>query len=184
MLFGSISSIASVVDSAIVLDSAQRAQLKAYNDSATVWLNKQVKPGLNMDSSKITYDEEVKRIISDPVYRDSVYRQPYTWLDVRNTLQRNNIRLAFWQLINLYPTNKEKVLKIALAYDQAIKGEKLVNAAFYTYAMLDPRITKIEEGKPNIYRPDIMEELFHFANEISAYVVQVRKAKQDSTTKK
>jgi hypothetical protein len=41
--------------------------------------------------------------------------------------------------------------------------------------MLDPRITKIVDGKPDIYRPDIMEELFHNANEITAYVLSKRR---------
>jgi hypothetical protein len=77
-------------------------------------------------------------------------------------------------MINLYPKYKPQVLKYITAYDKAIEAEKLVNSAFYTYAMLDPRITKIESGKPRIYRPDIMEELLHNANEISAYVVTQR----------
>jgi hypothetical protein len=157
------------------LDSAQAKELINANEQAKKWIERQTTPGLRLDSNQMVFDEEVKRIVNDSVYRDSVYRQPYTFKDVAGSLSKGNLRLAFYQMINLYPTDKERVIKYTTAYDQAVEADKIVKSAYYTYALLDPRITKIEQGRPNIFRPDIMEELFQYANEISANILERRK---------
>jgi len=169
--------VASGQDS-VKLTPQQAKTLAEYDKAAKVWLETLKKPGIKMDSTGIYYDEEAKKIMSDQKYRDSIYRQPYTMRDVALTLTAGDLRLAFYQMINLYPTNQAKILQYITAYDQAIEADKIVNSAFYTYALLDPRITKIVDGKPDIYRPDIMEELFHYANEISAYVLTERAKKK------
>jgi hypothetical protein len=149
--------------------------MKGLDERGSEWLEKQTTPGLRMDSTKLFMDDEVKRIVRDSAYRDSIFRQPYTFVDVARNLAAGNFRLAFYNLIDLYPKNKATVLRYVMAYDAAVPAEKFVAAAYYTYAMLDPRITKIVDGKPDIYRPDIMEELFHNANEITAYVLSKRR---------
>jgi|TARA_B110000914_G_C15393394_1_gene413607 hypothetical protein len=55
-----------------------------------------------------------------------------------------------------------------------IPSDELVTAAFYTYAFFDPKITKIENGKPNIYRPDLFEEYLRRAKEIAGYIAYFR----------
>lgn len=124
------------------------------------------------------FSKEVKRLIVDKTYRDSVYRQPYTFADVAITLKTANLRYAFWQMLNLYPTNKQQVLRYIVAYDKLFAADKLLASSFYTYAMLDPRITRIEKGKPVIERPDIMDELFHNMNEIINYIRDYREAQK------
>jgi hypothetical protein len=158
----------------IKMDSSKLETLRRAEIEGRAYIQQQTTPGVRMDSSKVMFDDEAKRVISDSLYRDSVYRQPYTWERVVDALKSGNLRLGVYQMINMYPDNKEKVVEYIGAYDKAVPVEKLVNAAFYTYALLDPRITRIENGKPLIYRPDLMEELFRYANEISAQIVASR----------
>jgi hypothetical protein len=123
-------------------------------------------PGMLSDSTAIRMSTEVRRIVGDAVYRDSVYRQPYTFKDVGISLSKTNLQLAFWQMLNLYEQDGDRVLKYMLAYDRLIAADKLVTSAFYTYALLDPRITRLEGGKPVVEHPDVMDEIFHTMNEI------------------
>lgn len=133
-----------------------------------------MEPGIRKDSLTMYFSKEVKRIVEDPKYRDSIYRQPYTFLNVANSLKTLNLRFAFWQLLNLYPKNKQQALRYIVAYDAAVATDKLLSSAFYTYALLDPRITRLEQGKPVIERPDVMDEIFHNMNEIIDFIRQYR----------
>jgi hypothetical protein len=179
VLFGCLLTEASAQQT-IKMDSAKLETLRKAEIEGRAYIEQQSTPGVRMDSSTVYFDDEARHILSDTTYRDSVYRQPYTWLRVVDALKSGNVRLGVYQMINLYPSDKAMVVELVGAYDQVIPVEKLVNAAFYTYALLDPRITRIENGKPLIHRPDLMEELFRYANEISAYVVAAR-SKQPAT---
>jgi hypothetical protein len=167
----------------VKMDSAKVETMRRAEAESKAYIQQQTTAGVRMDSTAVYFDDEAKRILSDTVYRDSIYRQPYSWANVADALKSGNLRLGVYQMINLYPTNKEKVVTFVAAYDQAVPAEKLVNAAFYTYALLDPRITRIENNRPLIHRPDLMEELFRYANEISAYIVAARKAKPATAPK-
>lgn len=163
------------------MDSAKIETMRKAEAEGKAYLQQQTTAGVRMDSSTIYFDDEARRVLSDTAYSDSIYRQPYTWVSVVDALKSGNLRLGVYQMINLYPTDKQAVTQYIMAYDKALPAEKLVNAAFYTYALLDPRITRIENGKPLIYRPDLMEELFRYANEISAQIVAARPAKPAGT---
>lgn len=169
-------------DKRVTLDSAQYAALAKVDSLYRHWYAKNTKPGITYDSTSFTFDTEVQRIISDPVYRFTVYKDPYTWEDVKHSLKHSEMKLAFWQMLNLYPKYKKQVLKFILAYDKVIPTNDIVTGAYYTYAMLDPRITKITSGKPELKRPDILEDLFHDMNEIVTYIIAYRE--QEAKKKK
>jgi hypothetical protein len=59
--------------------------------------------------------------------------------------------------------------------------EVLVNT-FYTYSFMDPEISVIKDGKPEIVRPDILEAKLANVKEMVAYIVKYRK--QQETKKK
>lgn len=169
-------------DKRITLDSNQYAALAKVDSLYRDWYAKNTKPGIKYDSTSFTFDEEVKHLIGDPVYRFAVYKDPYSWEDVKFSLKKNEMRLAFWQMLNLYPKYKKQVLKYILAYDKLIPTNEIVTSAYYTYAMLDPRITRITSGKPELKRPDILEDLFHDMNEIVTYIIAYRE--QEAKKKK
>jgi len=149
-------------------------QIKSADTAVQKWLEEQMTPGISADSNAIVMSTEVRRLMADTAYRDSVYRQPYTFTDVGHSLAATNLRRAFWQMINLYPQNKQRVLRYIVAYDELIDSDRLVASSFYTYALLDPRITKIDGGKPAIIHPDVMDSLFRNMNEIIDYILQYR----------
>lgn len=160
----------------ITLDSTQYAALIRVDSLARQWYKKNTQPGIKYDTTSFTFDEEARRIISDPVYRHSIFKNPYTWKHVKFSLEKNNLKLAFWQMLNLYPKNKHQVMKFILAYDKLIPTDEVVTSAYYTYAILDPRITTITSGKPDLKRPDILEEIFHDMNEVVEKIISYREA--------
>lgn len=149
--------------------------LKHVDSAVTVWLEKEMTPGIRKDSTKMIFDEEVQRIIKEQWYRDSIFRVPYTMVSLRNALSKMELRYAAWQMINIYQYQPNEVLAILLNYETVLKTDKLLSAGFYTYALLDPRITRFVDGKPDIYRPDIMDELFGTMNAMIDKILATRK---------
>lgn len=174
ILFGLLLQQAAGQDDRFVVDSVRYQQLKSADTAVQRWLDEQMTPGIQTDSTSINISTEVRRIIGDTAYRDSVFHYPYSFVDVGNSLARTNLRLAFWQMINLYPHNQERVLRYIFAYDKLIATDKLFSSAFSTYALLDPRITRVESGKPIIEHPDVTDDIFHTMNEIVEKINQNR----------
>ena len=145
---------------------------------AEKWLLDLQTPGVKVDGDKMIFSDEALKLINDTEYRNAVYKNtPYTFIDVRNSLGQSEIQKAFWQLLDLYPENKEQVLKYIYAYDSTIPSDKVLTSAFYTYAFFDPKITTIENGKPSVNRPDVFEEYFRRTKEIVSYIQYFRKQK-------
>lgn len=139
------------------------------------WYGNLTVPGVKIEGESMIFSEEAKALIADPKYRKSIYKEAYTFIDVTQSLSESDFKLAFWQMINLYPDHKDDVVRFIFAYDSVFPTDEVTTAAFYTYAFFDPKITKLENGKPNIYRPDIFEELFRNTQEIVSYVAYFRK---------
>ena len=160
----------------ITLSAEQAKMLYENEKKIKEWLDELKKPGvtLNPSSDQMTFNKEALRLIDDPSYRNEVYKDVYTYDDVKVSLANGKYIKAIWQLITIYPENKEHVVKYIYAFDKVIPSDKLVVNAFYTYAFFDPKITTIENGKPNIYRPDIFEEYLRRTKEIVAYVAYFR----------
>ena len=85
-----------------------------------------------------------------------------------------DIKLAFWQIINIYPEKKDTLIKFVLAYDEILPVDEIILASFYTYAFFDPKITNLENGKPKVYRPDLFEDYFRRTKEIIYYLNFIR----------
>jgi hypothetical protein len=175
VLMGSTISYAQGDEKKITLTAAQAQQL--YDDEVVLkkWVQDLQTPGVIVEGENMVFSEEALKLINDETYRKSVYKDKYSLLDIKESIGKNEIQKAFWQMINLYPENKQTVLEFIYAYDSAIPSDKVVVASFYTYAFFDPEITKIENGKPNVYRPDIFEEYFRRTKEIVSYIAYFRK---------
>ncbi len=155
--------------------TAEQAQLLQKNEEAVKeWIEELQTPGVVTSVDQMTFSKEAMRLINEPAYRAEVYKDVYTYEHVKESLQKSEFQKAIWQLINMYPENKEHILQYIYAYDKVIPSDKLVVGAFYTYAFFDPKITTIENGKPNIYRPDIFEDYLRRTKEIVSYIAYFR----------
>ncbi len=113
--------------------------------------------GVVLENGKISMSEEASRLLSDSVYRKSVYPTQYTFDSIPSILNRKEYYLALWHLVNAYPNNKNLAYSIAVELTKiGVKGDYYVSA-FYTYALFDPETMVIENGKPVLVNPDKIE---------------------------
>lgn len=133
------------------------------------WLEETLKPGITMNGDTLSFSLEARRLMGDSLYRSKVYKKTYSFKDVQQSLVVMQLQKAFWQMIHLYPNHKNEVIQYTMMYKDVIDVNKVVLGAFYTYAFFDPEITKIENNKPVITRPDLFEEKFRIAKEIISY---------------
>lgn len=139
------------------------------------WVESLTEKGVSSDDKEIFFSEEGIKLLNDSLYRAKIYKDNYSLYDVGVSLSNMDIKLAFWQMINIYPQNKDTLIKYIYAYDKILPVDEIVLASFYTYAFFDPRITKINTGRPEVYRPDIFEEYFRRTKEIVYYLNYLRR---------
>ena len=140
------------------------------------WLNKLTSKGVTSKNEEIVFDEEAIKLLQDKSYREKVYRE-YTLYDVGLSFSEMDIKKAFWQIINIYPQKKDTLIKYVFAFDEILPVDEILLASFYTYAFFDPNITKLDNGKPDVYRPDIFEEYFRRTKEIIFVIDNLRNSK-------
>ncbi len=140
------------------------------------WLNKLTSKGVTSKDEEIIFDEEAIKLLQDKSYREKVYRK-YTLYDVGLSFSEMDIKKAFWQIINIYPQKKDTLIQYVFAFDEILPVDEILLASFYTYAFFDPKITKLNNGKPDVYRPDIFEEYFRRTKEIIFVIDNLRNSK-------
>ena len=149
------------------------------------WTNDLYDQGVNARKDSFFVKEEVIKLLKDSAYRSEVYPAKYEWSNAVNLLRKMELKKAFWQMINLYqadPKNKPVVVKIFSRYDSLMEMDKILVSTFYTYAFADPRVCRIKNGKPEIYRPDLLENGLRATKEITGYLWALRD--QKATTRK
>ena len=124
------------------------------------WFKNLTEKGVSSGEKEIYFSEEAIILLNDSIFRDKIYKDEYTLYDVGISLSNLDIKLAFWQMINIYPEKKDTLIKYIYAYDKILPVDEIVLASFYTYAFFDPKITRLDTGKPEVYRPDIFEDYF------------------------
>lgn len=140
------------------------------------WLNTLTSKGITSKNEEIVFDEEAIKLLKDKSYREKVYRE-YTLYDVGLSFSEMDIKKAFWQIINIYPQKKDTLIQYVFAFDEILPVDEILLASFYTYAFFDPNITKLDNGKPDVYRPDIFEEYFRRTKEIIFVIDNLRNSK-------
>ena len=154
--------------------------MMANEDVLKEWITNVQTPGVIVEGDKMIFSDEAQKLAQDAVYRAEVYKDEYTLADVREPIAKFEIQKAFWRMIQLYPKDKETILKFMYAYDKVVPPDKLVTASFYTYAFFDPSITTITDGKPSVYRPDIFEEYLRTTKEIVTYIAALREQEKSA----
>jgi hypothetical protein len=152
-------------------------------EASAQWIIDQITPGVKIEGDNMVFSNEALHLIKDESYRNQVYKRPYTFENVKVSLALLDLQKGFWQMMNIYPENKDLVLRFIYAYDQIIPADKILLASFYTYAYLDPEITTLENNKPNVMRPDLLEAQFKKAQEIVKYIEYLRKEAEKTTAK-
>ena len=174
-LLGAAPLAASGQDS-VHLTNEQLEALQAREDSARAWIKWQSSPGIKMDSNRVYLDTEAKRLILDTAYAEWVYQTPVQLVQFRDALTVNNLRLAFWYATKLYKEHQQLILSILMEYDKQIPVDEILRAGFYTYPYFDPRITVIKDGRPEIKRPDLLDEEKYMTNDLIKVILATRES--------
>jgi hypothetical protein len=116
--------------------------------------------GVETRNDSLIVKQEVVKLFTDSLYRKSVYPAQYTWQEAILLLREMDLKKAFWYMLNLYETDtahRSFVLGTFVAYDSLMSMDKILLSTYYTYAFADPRVSRIKDNKPDIFRPDLLE---------------------------
>ncbi|MDB5243597.1 MAG: hypothetical protein JWP57_4222 [Spirosoma sp.] len=167
--------------------------VKAVADSSRIaneqhwfaWQKDLYEMGVSVQHDSLRISPAVKRLFTDSLARRAAYPASYTWPVALELMKQMELKQAFWHLINLYPTDstsRTMVLQTVVTYDKIIDMNKALISSFYTYAFADPRVGELKNGRPNIRRPDLMDQKLSTVRAIVDYVTAYRKTKSSSPT--
>lgn len=149
------------------------------------WTNNLYDMGVETNKDSFFVKKEVLKLMTDSAYRKAVYPARYEWAGAVSLMKQLDLKAAFWHLINLYQddkANRNLVMGTFALYDSLIDMDKVLLSTYYTYALPDPRVCRIVNGKPDIYRPDILEKELATTKEIAGYIWAYRKQKAAAKT--
>jgi hypothetical protein len=162
-------------------DSINETQKKLQDKILLHWLADLSKKGIEKSGDSVITSKEFKRVLKDIKYRELLYPKEYTWEVALSLMNSKYLKQTFWYFINLYPeneSNKQLIVNSILAYDKYLKMDEMMINTFYTYSFMDPEISVIKEGEPEIIRPDILEQKLSYVKEMVSYVRYYRKQNQ------
>lgn len=136
--------------------------------------------GIDKKGDSIIFSKEFVKVLNDEEYRLFIFPETYKKEVAAYLIDKKLLKQAFWYFINLYPQsdlNKETILKAILSYDQVLKMDEVLVNTFYTYSFMDPEISIIKDGKPEIVHPDILEKKLSDVKEMVGYILKYRKKK-------
>ena len=138
------------------------------------WFENLYTHGIRVEADTLILSEEVRHLISDTDAQSAVFPDEYQWEDAITMMKAMDLKKAFWFLINLYPSDKALVMKTIITYDSLLKMDEALISSFYTYAMIDPHISNINQGKPEVLRPDLVEKKLSDLKEMVDYLEYYR----------
>ncbi|MEN8116988.1 MAG: hypothetical protein ABFS16_08420 [Bacteroidota bacterium] len=159
---------------------------KQYNETTPAWLTELAEKGYDISKDSLIISEEFQKVLQDSSYRALLYPETYTWTQATHLIQTQQLKQAFWHFINLYPKskkNKELAVRSILAYEKVFKMDEVIVNTFYTYSFMDPEVSIIKDGVPEITRPDIMEAKLRDVKEIVGYIYSYRKQQEGKDNK-
>jgi hypothetical protein len=138
--------------------------------------------GVETKNDSLIIKEEVFRLLRDSQYRKAVYPEKYEWPSAIMLMKAMELKKAFWHFINLYhsiPASRDLIITTVVMYDSIMPMDKIILNSFYTYSFADPRICRLKNDKPDIFRPDLLQELLAITNEIVDNIVYYRRKKAE-----
>jgi hypothetical protein len=137
--------------------------------------------GMEKSNDSLVVQEEVFRLMKDSAYRQLVYPKKYDWEHALTMLKSMEFKKGFWQLINLYQSDKQKrgyVIAVMIMYDGLLTMDEVLLNTYYTYGLSDPRVTRLVDNKPDIFRPDLLEQGLNATRELVQYIRSYRNYKE------
>jgi len=163
-------------------ESVKSKEKQLQETAVLTWLADLNEKGLEIIGDSLIMGREFQKVMNDAEYRKLIYPETYKWDEALLFLKNKYLKQAFWIFINLYSeneNNKQLVLKSVLAYDELLEMDEMMVNSFYSYCFMDPQISVIKEGKPEIDRPDILEAKLRNVKEIVSYIHVYRKQQQE-----
>ncbi len=142
------------------------------------WVKSLYEMGVDQERDTFYVREETLRALGDSAYRARLYPPDYNWGNVLPLLKEMELKMAFWHLINIYmedTASRTMVINTFLLYDSLMAMDKILLNVYYTYALTDPRVCRITNNKPDIYRPDLLEKHLNVTKDIINIVRYFRK---------
>ena len=162
----------------IIIGSLTTTFAQQHQAGSVEWLKALYEHGVEMTDDSIYISQEVLTLLEDVAYRNDFYATQSNWPKAIEYINANELKKACWNMINLSMMNEysmDKVVKTILTYDQMFDMEKILISSFYTYCYTDPAIGYIEDGKPTIQAPHILEEKLQAVKEIIYYAQRYEK---------
>lgn len=127
----------------------------------------------------VTFSKETVKLLSDAIYRDSLYAMTTSLLSVPELLNNRQYLLALYTLISHYADDSQKASTVArLLAQQGIGGQHYLHA-FYTYIFADPAVYHFDEAGPSYLEdPMLMETKLESCKSLIAYTEEYRRAMQ------
>jgi hypothetical protein len=148
------------------------------------WVSNLTDMGVEATRDSFYVKEEVIKALTDSSYRATVYPEKYEWPLAIDLLQKMELKKAFWHLMNLYesdPEHRSLILGTFVAYDSLMDMSKVLLSTYYTYGFADPRVCRIKNNKPDIYRPDLLEKGLIRTKEMVNNILASREIKKAKT---
>ena len=152
-------------------------------ESANVlkWYLEITEKGIEKIGDSVIYSKEFIKVLNDENYRSFIFPKEYNREVAAYLIDNKNLKQAFWYLINIYPQNedtKKIVIQSVIAYDKVFKMDEVLVNTFYTYSFMDPEISVVKDGKPEIVRPDILEAKLANVKQMVAHIIKYRKQQE------
>jgi hypothetical protein len=141
------------------------------------WAENLYEAGIDVRQDSLVISEEARRVALDTVYRKIVYRETYTWELAMQLMEKMQLKIGFWHLLNLYaasPADRDRILKYILSFDSLMDMDRVMIGTFYTYGLLDAATGRIESGRLQVTRPDLVEKKLGTVKEISNTILAYR----------
>jgi len=148
-------------------------QLQEDNEKVLEWIEDLYEHGVSTSEDSISINKETHRLINDQSYRNEIYPTVYTWNKAMHFMASQELKKAFWYMLNLYlenDKNKDLVIKSILTYNSLFKMNEVMEATYKTYALLDPGIGKFNEGQFEITKPHMLESKLNALKEILYFI--------------
>ena len=87
------------------------------------------RPGVFKEDGKLFVSDDSRRLLTDADYRAATFPEAYTFEAVPGLLEKGEIQLSLWYLVNLFDENQTLTLQIVADLQKAgIRAEHFVNA--------------------------------------------------------
>jgi|GEM_PF-1197164 len=187
ILAGGVMIFLSVLPKDLIAQGNSQPVVRLAEDSVILaWLENLNEESVSVTGDSVKVSAETTRLLTDEPYRQFMYPKTYTWEMAVYFIQKQDLKRAFWFLMNLYLTNeknKDIVVKSFMTYDKLFRMDKVLTNTFYAYVLTDPEIGSFADGHFNVTAPHIMEKKLNALKEVLFYLDEYRHKEEKDKSK-